>query len=303
MIALLSIITATNVSKIGNIFDRPTDLEVERNFAKYQEAAISLLPTGKSVNEENLNENLPTELKFTSGESNVKNPYGVRYSLKIVSPWEFEVRSVKIRRERIVGVTVLNGKVSEGVFKFTTSLDESVVAPVGKPFRLTPIEDTSTYEDAKTTPFGTYPDLWTSGYTSWLMRTYIKFDISSIPQGAKIKSAKLYLLKTYINSYGQDHTFTVRRCLNEWKENTLTFNMVPTLSANFYGPVYTFGAVNKWTELDMTQMVQEWVDGTYPNYGMRTTYNGTGYRENSRWASSNNPTVDCRPYMEVVYEF
>ena len=59
--------------------------------------------------------------------------------------------------------------------------------------------------------------------------------------------------------------------------------------------------------LDATQLVQEWIDGTYPNYGMCTspeveTSSTYTYRHNAAWASKEHATTGFRPYLLITYE-
>ena len=163
---------------------------------------------------------------------------------------------------------------------------------------LPPSADTSTYQDSGGTNYGTSTTLQIGGYSSYYMRSYLKFNLSSLA-GKTITSAKLKLYKHYVNTYGESVTFSARRITADWDEMGLTYNNAPAYSAA-YGSIYTFGPINAWSEIDLKTMLQEWIDGTYPNYGVCLSYEATGYRYNSTWRSKEYSDPAYRPYLEIV---
>lgn len=168
-------------------------------------------------------------------------------------------------------------------------------------FRLYPTKDTSTYQASSGTNYGTANNLQTGGYSSYFMRSYLHFDLSKIPVGKVIKSAKLYLYKIYINSSGASHTYTIRRITSDWGEGTLTYGNAPSFSDKYGTTVYTFGAINSFSEHDVTEIIQDLVNGLYPNYGVCSTWEGSGSRQNSQWASREHADSSLWPYLEIEY--
>lgn len=163
---------------------------------------------------------------------------------------------------------------------------------------LSPSADTSTYQDSGGSNYGLSSTLQIGGYSSYYMRSYLKFNLSTLA-GKTITSAKLRLYKHYINTYGASVTFSARRITADWEETGLTYNNAPAYSDR-YGSIYTFGAINEWSEIDLTTMVQEWVANTYSNYGVCLSYEATGYRYNSTWRSKEYSDPAYRPYLEII---
>ena len=98
---------------------------------------------------------------------------------------------------------------------------------------------------------------------STLQFGFIKFDLSSIPSGATVVSAKLIMFDT--EGQGGNQTISVSRVDSNWAENTLIWNSAvtlesPTASLN-YNPSDT--GYHTW---DVTGDVQAFLSGT-PNYG------------------------------------
>lgn len=114
-----------------------------------------------------------------------------------------------------------------------------------------------------------------------------------LPAGATLNSATLYI---YVNqSNGQQ--IDIHRVTADWDEATVTWN-------NF-GGAYDATVINSftadavgWETADLTGLVQDWMDGTYMNFGILIdqvvqTYPRGEY--NSREAAMNHP------YIEVCY--
>lgn len=92
----------------------------------------------------------------------------------------------------------------------------------------------------------------------------LKFDLSTIPQAAVINSA---IVKLPAGICSTDVDVAVYRPIRNWTENTVTFlNAPPSYSANVVKTL-TRGdqAQAEWT---ITELVKDWLDGTYPNYGL-----------------------------------
>ena len=98
VIAILAATTVTGVSKIGDVFDKPRDLEVQRDFKLYQDAAIVLHPTGKDFTVDNLNKTLPDQLKVSGTESYKENPFGKKYKIFVVDKDMVKIYSEKISK-------------------------------------------------------------------------------------------------------------------------------------------------------------------------------------------------------------
>lgn len=101
-------------------------------------------------------------------------------------------------------------------------------------------------------------------------RIFLHFDVEAyLPAGAVIDDAQMVLYLAYANPAGDAPMATyVRRIDEPWGEYTLTWNQEPE-----WGPIY-----DKFTDVgatpdtgyawDLTDLVQQWVDGSQTNYGV-----------------------------------
>lgn len=94
----------------------------------------------------------------------------------------------------------------------------------------------------------------------------LKFDLSQIPASANVINSMLALTAFQRNGTDQIININVSRALGSWQENTVTWSNRPQASGaitNFTVPT------TNWTQqsVNVTQMVQEWINGTYQNEG------------------------------------
>ena len=75
VIAIIAILTVLLMTRIGGSLERAKDLEVQRDFKKYEDAATALLPTNSDFTKDNINKFIDNALKLSSGDkSNGLNP-------------------------------------------------------------------------------------------------------------------------------------------------------------------------------------------------------------------------------------
>jgi len=118
----------------------------------------------------------------------------------------------------------------------------------------------------------------------------------SLPSGAVLTSATLHL---YVNDRtgGDDHHIGVHRVTAPWDEATVTWN---SIMGNF-DPVASASFVNTstgWQNWDITSIVQDWLDGTYPDYGILIEQPEADY---TRYSSSEYGIAALRPILEICY--
>ncbi len=109
--------------------------------------------------------------------------------------------------------------------------------------------------------------------------TYIQFNLSGIPAGATVSKATLRL---YVDAVGKAGSFDVYQLNSSWNENKLTYNTPsPSLGPSATGGIstaITSNSLNQFVLIDITSLVQKWVNGTAPNDGVAlalTTATGT----------------------------
>ena len=163
---------------------------------------------------------------------------------------------------------------------------------------------------------------WTYNAHGWgegTNRNYIKFpELSTIPQNAVIKSAKLslYGISTGIaapqgnsyypgspyNSYGDNKTW-LKRVIGDWDEATITWNNKPgTTDVN---QVALPASNAQWNfnvpDLDVTNLVKDMVSKKQ-NYGFCLQMQVEKYYRSISFASSEVADSTKRPKLVVEYE-
>lgn len=115
----------------------------------------------------------------------------------------------------------------------------------------------------------------------------IKFDLDEIPQGTDLQSAKLSVFVTYKRSF--NNIITAYEVLNDWNEST-TWSNRPDMSSLSEDSV-SVGNDGVYYDLDITGLVQDWVDGTADNNGIYLTISSGNLLINSSENNSNKPIL------------
>jgi len=105
------------------------------------------------------------------------------------------------------------------------------------------------------------------------------------------------IFSIYIGGVLSTQTVNVHRITANWADNTVTFN-------NF-GGAYDPAVVGSyltdglgWRSVDVTPLVQGWIDGTYPNYGLLIEQ---GSSLGSAYPSSEYINVAVRPMLKICW--
>lgn len=138
----------------------------------------------------------------------------------------------------------------------------------------------------------------------------VQFDLSSIPAGATIVSAR-YRMTT--SAAGASQVINVYRLVREWVEAETTWNIAQTATnwgtagANHTTTDYdntllgamSFVAASNSQTIDITSTVSDWYTGAANNYGLKLAYASGG----SRNYHSSEATVDEKPRLFVEYTY
>lgn len=146
------------------------------------------------------------------------------------------------------------------------------------------------------------------------IKTLIRFDLSSIPAGAKIISATLSLYNYSHSASASGGTLSAYSASKPWIESQATWNICSTgnswaaaglqAGADYRtspaSSITIDTAINVWRELDVSTLVQEWVNGSVDNNGfvVRSPTGGVKPRFYSSGFLS-NPLL--RPKLTVTY--
>lgn len=143
---------------------------------------------------------------------------------------------------------------------------------------------------------GRGPDEFTPRY-----RSFLRFNLSSIPNNAVVNSAVLRLnLQAYQG--GSSATIGARRVLATWTGGALTWNNQPALATTAAVLTAVGTAIGSDYQWAITGLVQDWVEGQYANYGIALVIAGESTAGATRtFASANHGTVASRPELVVTY--
>lgn len=161
---------------------------------------------------------------------------------------------------------------------------QPLAAPCNTPVvTLTAVHDTWIDENAPNLNHGSDGGLHTKPDAGDLSRTLIQFDLSSIPANSLINCATLHV---YERDKSDDQTIYVHRITNSWNAPEATWlnretGITWTSPGGDYDPtvVASFPADtnNGYQDIDVTSLVQFWVDNPGSNFGtlLRSTTTGS----------------------------
>lgn len=114
--------------------------------------------------------------------------------------------------------------------------------------------------------YGDSSPMWVGrNYGGWL-NSLIRFDLSSY-SGAVVDDA---LLRLYVPSYGGNFppsSIWIGTNDDSWDEGTVTWNNSPGTDDFFYVP--DDPSIGDWWEIDVTDWVDDFVNGGHANYGFQ----------------------------------
>ncbi len=173
------------------------------------------------------------------------------------------------------------------------------------------LDDTYTYAGAGGTNYGSQTLLYVGVVSNFAAYSYIKFNISSIPDNQEINNSKLYLYidsNTYdpidldvLRAYRINSSSTyITNCT--WNESIVTWNSPPTALSNYINNVSIGSTGNKWVSIDVTSWVNETYLNTSPCISMllSTTYGGNDDYI-SIFSKEYGTNLSKRPYLNITY--
>lgn len=153
---------------------------------------------------------------------------------------------------------------------------------------------------------------WTKNGDPIALRGAFKFDLSSIPATATIKSAKLSLYShpSPVNghptdevraNYGSDNAMLIQKITNTWNPVAVTFNNQPTsTSTNQVVIPATAQPFLDLVDVDVTQLVKD-MTGANANYGFFLKLQNEIYYNSRIFATSKFSDASKHPKLIVVY--
>jgi len=155
------------------------------------------------------------------------------------------------------------------------------------------------------TRFNTYQLLIGNGSDPDLViRSYLQFDLSTIPANATIVSAELKLFK-YSSSNTIDFSIGIHKVTDDWIINSISWYNQPTFDAIPEDTILSTSSKNIWLYWDITSLLQGWINGSINNYGVVLKDTDEVLVENIiRCYSSEceyEADITKRPKLEITY--
>jgi hypothetical protein len=160
----------------------------------------------------------------------------------------------------------------------------------------------------KTTNYGGDDETWVATGNNNTSLALFRFDLQGLPAGAKILGATLSL--HHRDGNDPNVPVTAHRISNPWNENEVTWNKRDN-STNWDTPGGDFDSIEVATTLvgptnniryewELTSLVEGWLNGTFPNYGvaLRTVEPGIF---GERFDTSDHSDPSRRPRLSVNY--
>jgi hypothetical protein len=145
--------------------------------------------------------------------------------------------------------------------------------------------DTQVLQGHPTMNYGIGPTMRTGydacpGETPGIDRSLVRFDLSHVPPGTTINSARLDLYYSGSCGYSSQYlTITTYQITGDWQEEGVTWNIRPSPGTS-YGSVPILHSAWGWYSFDVTELVRSWVNGD-SNYGimLRGPETAPGWRQ------------------------
>ncbi len=149
---------------------------------------------------------------------------------------------------------------------------------------------------------------WTHGGADERLRTYIKFDYSSIPVNANIINARLTLYSTLTPGagngidaqYGSENACNIRRITSDWNISSLNWNNQPASTDAHLAILPQSTSSFETDSIDVTQLVKDMIGGS--NYGFSIMLQNEVIYNIRQYASSFYPDVARHPKLEITYQ-
>lgn len=161
----------------------------------------------------------------------------------------------------------------------------------------TAVKDAYVLRPSSTSNYGNNINLRVGGNDA--SRSYLQFDLSSIPSGADVVSAALTLL--HVGYYNQLNITTQCFLVTQaWDESTITWDTQPTFDSNVSSSSLNFytgsGGQRTW---DVKNIVSNWIS-TGVNNGLVLKQTDTAGAE-AIFYSSDNSSANDRPKLTITY--
>jgi hypothetical protein len=232
-----------------------------------------------------------------------------RLSFYELAPWDENTRKFNMRK--VKGLEIRDGDpTSLFSCKFGDfELQADQVVQLDPTVAVTPSDDASVDESDPTSNLGLWRWLYvesTSANENWRMRSFLKFDLSSIPENANIISAKLHLYCLGVSYVYHDYQppptgVLVEVCEVEddsWDESTITWQNQPKMGLVI--ATLPWKTSPGWMENDVTYWVRANPSDGLVSIGLRMRTEVHEQRPGISFYSKEYDGLD--PRLEITYQ-
>jgi hypothetical protein len=145
-----------------------------------------------------------------------------------------------------------------------------------------------------------YTGNWETLYTGCVgwgrKKTLLRFDLSSLSTSVQVQRATLAIWLQWETGPRQVHAHRLRM---DWDEDSITWS---SLGSNNDTQSLGFFTADQagWREVDITQLVCGWLDGSIPNQGVLLDDPTAGTDQNEEYYSSEWSEVEQRPKLVLL---
>jgi hypothetical protein len=147
-----------------------------------------------------------------------------------------------------------------------------------------------------------YTGNWETLYTGCVgpgrKQTLLSFDLSDVPSAATVHWARLSIFQ---RDATEPRTVNAHRILASWDEDAVTWR---SFAAHFdrsaSGSFSSDGS--GWKQVDITALVQGWISGAWPNYGVLLDDPIAREDQAEEYVSSEDSTAVQRPKLEICVD-
>ncbi|MHB8216259.1 MAG: Kelch repeat-containing protein [Candidatus Sulfotelmatobacter sp.] len=100
------------------------------------------------------------------------------------------------------------------------------------------------------------------------VNSYIRFDLTALPAGLTGANVSKATVRLNVNGVTTAGTFDVYEVTKSWTEGAITYSNAPALGTKVNGAVMIPTSKRNFIDVDVTQALQDWLNGTQGNYGI-----------------------------------
>jgi hypothetical protein len=127
----------------------------------------------------------------------------------------------------------------------------------------------------------------------------IRLDLSSLPSGVTAANIQKASLTVFMSRSAAAGTVDLAQVTSNWSESAVTYNDQPTTAPPFLKNV-PLGAAGSYATFDITSLVQQWLSGSAPNYGVEIMSSPTQTAMVVELDSKESNTTSHAAYAEIA---